>query len=163
MSLFENDAYRWRETYFVYLQRQRCPKPEAIERALEELGGRYQREQLRCGEDGQFESLTVISPEDYAAMDITYLAGEEITEQRGEMEKQVAASLTGQADREKLSRLRSADARFEVYHFEQLIQDGPEGEMDDFFLDPGSLLLVLEAIAGLCDGVIVDPQSGCLL
>ena len=59
-------------------------------------------------------------------------------------------------EQEKAARLDACDARYEVFHFEQM------GAIDDEegFLDPGALLMVLEQLAELCDGVVIDPQSG---
>ena len=56
-------------------------------------------------------------------------------------------------------RLTEWNARFAVYHFEQVVDDLAEDEI----IDPGSLLLVLEKLARLCHGVGVDPQSGSLV
>ena len=38
-----------------------------------------------------------------------------------------------------------------------------EGEEPDDFMDPGSLLVVLERIAEMFNGVVVDPQSNSLM
>ena len=54
-----------------------------------------------------------------------------------------------------------ADARFDVYHFEE-VSEIPDEE-DDGPLDPGTLLLVLNKLARLCHGEALDPQTGELL
>jgi hypothetical protein len=64
-----------------------------------------------------------------------------------------------------IKRIPECTARVDVYHFEQMVfvgSSGPDDEIDDF-MDPGSLLVVLERIAELCDGIVVDPQSNSLL
>ena len=38
MSLFENDEYRWRETYFVLIEEGNRPSGKALQDALVELG-----------------------------------------------------------------------------------------------------------------------------
>jgi hypothetical protein len=38
MSLFENDQFRWRETYFVLFDSKRLPTVAGMKRVLDELG-----------------------------------------------------------------------------------------------------------------------------
>ena len=40
---------------------------------------------------------------------------------------------------------------------------GEEAEEEDEFLDPGSLLIVLEQLAELCHGIAIDPQTGSVV
>ena len=49
-------------------------------------------------------------------------------------------------------------------HFEEVCDDPAtvEEELDEM-LDPGGLLVVLEALIEMTDGVGIDPQSGSLL
>jgi hypothetical protein len=89
-------------------------------------------------------------------MDVTYLAGEEIPLQVDELKQELDFSGLTDEEQEKAAQLDACDARFEVFHFEQMDAFGD----DDGFLDPGALLNVLECLAGLCNGVVVDPQSG---
>ncbi|MBM4093972.1 MAG: hypothetical protein FJ276_31885 [Planctomycetes bacterium] len=162
MSLFENEGYRWRETYFVLFRSKDRPSAEAIIEWIKTLGPRYEVQELRRDEQGLFESLTLLSPDDFAAMDITYIVGEEVQEQVSTLCKEVAFDRLGKQERRKWDRLKSCDARFDIYHFEQVVL--PDGEEDDeSFLDPGALLIVLQHIAKLCHGVGVDPQSGTLV
>jgi hypothetical protein len=163
MSLFENDFYRWRETYFVLFEQRNRPQPKQLEQALRELNARYRIEDQRADDDGGFESLTIYSPDDYAAMDITYTGGEEVREQVQELLQEFKASATAKEDVEKLKRLARCDARFDVYHFEELVEGGGGEGDEEEFLDPGSLLIVLERLARACKGVGVDPQSGVLI
>ena len=156
MSLFENPIYRWRDTYFVLFESASRPSVELIKQALSELETSYQVEEIRADSGGQMESLTLISPSDFAAMDVTFLAGEEIPLQVDELKQELDFSGLTDEEQEKAAQLDACDARFEVFHFEQMDAFGD----DDGFLDPGALLNVLECLAGLCDGVVVDPQSG---
>ena len=41
MSLFENDEYRWRETFFVLFKEEKRPTVEAVLESLGTLGGGY--------------------------------------------------------------------------------------------------------------------------
>ena len=70
------------------------------------------------------------------------------------------ATLTAD-DREKLAELRECNARFDIFHFEQV---SPSGEdEDDEVLDPGALLIAIEKLSLLCNGIGIDPQSGSLM
>jgi len=161
MSLFEDDNYRWRETYFVLFQHQDRPSATAIQEALRPLAPRVQIREMRAGKNDRLESLTLVSPDDFAAMDLSFVAGEEVIEQVQEFEKQMVKGTLSEDDQKKWERARACDARFDIYHFEQLVAN--DDDDDEGFLDPGALLIVLQRLAGLCHGVGVDPQSGTLL
>jgi hypothetical protein len=47
-------------------------------------------------------------------------------------------------------------------HFQQCTPDEDEDEMDGMF-DPSALLIVLDALVQLTDGIGIDPQSGSML
>ena len=69
----------------------------------------------------------------------------------------------GTADEEaQLKRVQACDARIDVLHFEQRIAAGEPDEQEEMF-DPSALLIVLETLVDLCDGVAVDPQSGTIM
>jgi hypothetical protein len=160
MSLFENANYQWRETYLVLFESTRRPTAERVKTALEELGRQYEIFNVRSDEGGLFDSLTLVSPDDYAAMDVSYVSGEEVTEQTKELInelKQTAATATEIND---LKRITGLDARFDIYHFEEIVTGDEE---DDEFMDPGCLLQVIEELTRLVDGVGLDPASGALL
>jgi hypothetical protein len=164
MSLFENEEYQWRETYFVLLDAKNRPLGTELAQALRRLDPRYQVTNVRADSQGLFESLTLISPDDYAAMDITCVLGDEVREQGAELADKLKASASSD-ELAVIRRIPYCTARIEVYHFEQLVfvgSSGEEGETDDF-MDPGALLVVLGKIAKLCDGIVVDPQAGSLL
>ena len=161
MSLFENDAYRWRETYFVVFRKKNRPTSDAVLELLTTLGSRYQVEEVRHDEHGLFESLTLLSPDDFAAMDISYVVGEEVQEQVETLSEELANAPLTDVERRKYDRLQTFDARFDIYHFEQVVL--PDEGDDESFLDPGALLIVLQKLARLCHGVGVDPQSGTLV
>lgn len=160
MSLFENDEYRWRETYFVLFDAKHCPNAEKIEKAIQQLNPHYKLSDVRHDEADRLESLTVFFPDDYAAMDITYTCGEEVIEQIPELMDELKGSGLSATEKLKLQKLSHCDARFDIYHFGQVVGGSEE---EDEMLDPGSLLVVLEKLAKLCKGVGVDPQSGTLI
>ena len=159
MSLFGDSKYQYRETYFVLFEKDNQPSPEAIEKALAELGPRYETVETKMNE-GRFESMTIRSPHDFSAMDITCVEGDEVLAQIKSLQEDFRTmTLTGD-DVKKLTRLKNFDARFDIFHFEEVGESGP-GE--DEFLDPGGLLLVLEKLAQACDGIAIDPQSQTLM
>lgn len=158
MSTFENDEYQWRETYFVLFDSTRRPQLKDVEKAIRKLGRDFDLVEPTADEAGKLESLTVRSDEDFAALDISYLDGEEATSQAialaGEMEESKSA------DAETLARLCRYDARFDVLHFEHVAALNGADEDEENMLDPASLLTVLEALVKLTGGVGYDPQSG---
>ena len=162
MSTFERDEFNWRETYFVMFDSAKRPTLKTVERVLRDLSDRFELSNNRADEDGRFESITVMSPDDYAALDISYESGEEVLEQGAVLEQEMKSSATDEQERARLARLPKCDARFDLLHFEQVTDDEPEDEADEM-LDPSALLIVLDALVELTGGVGVDPQSGTLL
>ena len=158
MSLFENPEYQWRETYFVLFNEKNRPSAKHVESELTQLGSRYEISALRTDDKGRFESVTLLSPSDFAAMDITFISGEEVLEQIKEFGNEIKNATLTEDEIKKVAKLSQCNARFDVFHFEQVID-----EEEDEILDPGALLIVLEQLAGLCDGVCIDPQSGSVL
>jgi hypothetical protein len=158
VSLFSNNKYQYRETYFVLFNSENCPTADEVQMVLGSLGPRYETVNLKETEDG-FESMTVKSPRDFSAMDIVFTRGEEVTSQIEEIQEAMRTMTLSGDDMKKLSSLKNCDARFDIFHFEEIAT----ATEDDQFLDPGGLLLVLEALAELCNGVALDPQSNSLM
>lgn len=159
MSMFESDNFQWRETYFVLFDSGKRPTLKKIIATLQELGGQFQLNSSQGDDDGMFESLTLLAPDDFAALDISYVEGEEVTEQGAALKDEMAVCEADDAP--KLKRLPRCDARFDIMHFEQLVQ-GADEEPDEM-LDPSALLVVMEALTKLTGGIGVDPQSGSLM
>ena len=164
MSLFENDEYQWRETYFVLFDLAKRPKSAEFQAFLGEQNKGYEIRDIRENDEGEFESLTLISRDDYAAMDLTCTSGEAVQEQIVELADKMK-ELAGPDEIEAIDKIPEMTGRLEIYHFEQMVFVGSSGEDDemDDFMDPGSLLVVLERIAELVDGIVVDPQSNSLM
>lgn len=159
--MFENDHYRWRETYFVLFPADRRPRLDQVRQLIAGLSERLVVANPAADDQGRFESITVLAPNDFAALDICYLEGEEVVEHRRElMQDLITASCRG-LDRARVDKIERCDARLDVLHFEQLV-DADDEEPEEM-LDPSALLIVLNALAQLTDGVAVDPQAGALL
>lgn len=163
MSLFEDNRFQWRETYFVLFERERRPQASELAAALQQLSSAYEIANLQADDQGAFDSLTLHSPLDNAAMDITYVEGDEVSDQVRDLLAELKDGSLTPEEQQKAKRLSLANARFDVFHFEHLGGEAEAGEEEDEALDPGSLLLVLGRLAELCQGVSVDPQSGSLI
>ena len=159
MSLFENPEYRWRETFLVLFRDGQRPSTDAFRKTMERLGDRYEIDTVVENDRSQLESLTLLAPADNAAMDISFVEGEEVAEQLEELRRQISEDDVMPEEEEKMAMLDQCDVRFDILHFEH-VQDFLEEEEDDEFMDPGGLLIVAETISALCQGVAVDPQSG---
>jgi hypothetical protein len=162
MSLFADDRYQWRETYFVLFEQKHRPKVEDVKRALSDLDSRISLAHVQPTKEGLLESMTVLSHADAAGMDITFVSGDEVQEQLVELKEEWQQRKLDSREKLRLQQLLKSDARFDVFHFEEL-SDLMADEDDDGPLDPGTLLLVLGRLAQLCRGLSLDPQSGELL
>ena len=162
MSTFEDDRYRWRETYFVLFPAGKRPALKTVEKKLASLSKRYFLTNQSADPEGHLESLTVVSPDDFAALDICYTSGPEVIEQADDLIQEMSPTLEP-AQRVILKRIKQYDGRFDVLHFEQIANLPDEEDEDDELLDPSALLAVLEALARITGGVAVDPQSGTIL
>jgi hypothetical protein len=161
VSTFENSNYRWRETYFVLFASAQRPTVTQMERALTGLNERFELVNLQADDEGRFESVTVKSHDDGAALDICYSEGDEVLEEG----RQLVEDLSSQApagDLPKIKRIAKADARFDVLHFQEVALSSDQDEADDMF-DPSALLVVLDMLVELTHGIAVDPQSGTMV
>ena len=158
MSTFEDSRYRWRETYFVLFHSSDRPMLKTVEEAISTLCERYELKNLRADDEGRFDSLSLISPDDCAAMDICYTEGPDVLEQGAELAEQIEPGELAAA-----RQIRQCDARFDVLHFEETPEIPDDDDEVDDILDPSALLLVLGTLGELTGGLAVDPQSGTLL
>lgn len=159
----------WRETYFILFSIEDRPTLAQVESSIHEASKRLNVTDLQANDDGLFNSAVVQAPEDNAAMEISFEAGESVMEQSAELAKQLRKQLDG----DQLAQLIRADARLDVMHFERLPESagelGMEEQMDDDeallgeALDPASLITVVDALSQLTGGLAFDPASGDLM
>jgi hypothetical protein len=161
MSTFEDQNYRWRETYFVLFDAHKRPKLQTVAKAIQALNERYELKNLSADDHERIESLTVISPDDYAAMDICFTSGDEVREQATSLVADLRKSAGDTGLEVPEDELLSYSGRFDVLHFERIDETSEEEEEE--MLDPSALLVVLETLAKITGGVAVDPQSGTIL
>ncbi|TWT86846.1 hypothetical protein Mal64_36760 [Pseudobythopirellula maris] len=169
----------WRETYYIFFQRNERPTLADVQKALDSAGGGMTFERAQADDEGLFDSLLVQAPEDNAALEVSYEAGDAVIEQSLDLAKRVDRD----ADGDLVARLFRADARLDVMHFERVTSAGDSGWEagggDDFAddmgdldggaefavggLDPASLITVVEALAKLTGGLPIDPTTGEIL
>ena len=179
MSSGKSDELLWRETYFILFPQENRPKLDKVRRALARANQRLILENLEADDNGRIESLLVESPEDHAAVEVSYEVGEAVIEQNMQWAKELQKRLP----LEQLQQIVSADARLDVAHFERrpsnkdssadgfdLGEFGTDFDSDfgeDFpddmafeMLDPTCLLTVVDTLASLTGGLTYDPASG---
>jgi hypothetical protein len=162
MSMFEDSRYRWRETYFVLFRAKRRPTLGSVTKMLSALNKRFELTNLNADEKGLVDSLTLISPDDFAALDICYTDGAEVLEQGAVLLNDLKKLGADEAPPVPWEEIRQYDGRFDVLHFEQIAEAADE-DSDDDMLDPSALLLVLAALAKHTGGVAIDPQAGTFI
>jgi hypothetical protein len=179
------DELLWLETYFILFPSKRRPTLTQVERAITQADPRLKLENLAADDDGFFESVLVESPEDNAAVEISYETGEAVIEQNLQWAKQLKKQLSPK----QLQHIVAADARLDVAHFERVEAGGarkaselgdavpPGGDAygdeyaDEEFdeeaameiFDPTCLLTVVDALAALTKGLTIDPAAGELV
>src|SRR5437867_12123558 len=104
MSTFENDRYRWRETYFLLFDSAKRPAMEQVQKLLKKVNRQFEIHNPRVDDDDGFESVTVLAPSAYAALDISYVDGEEVQEQTVELCREFRDSAASPDERVKLDR-----------------------------------------------------------
>lgn len=118
MSLFTDDRYCWRETYFVFFEPERRPLLRDIQRELKDHAGTFRLLEEQTDRADRLQTLTIASYEDHAALDVSYHAGDNVTaEIRGLIE--TLGRECSAREKEKLLRLTRYRAKFDVLHFEQ--------------------------------------------
>lgn len=176
-----SDELHWRETYFILFPQGQRPTMSQVQRTLAGAGARLQLENLAATDDGLFQSMLIESPEDHAAVEVSYETGDAVIQQSLEWAKLLQRQLPAA----HLQRLMTSDARLDVAHFERLAagattekppapsdpwQDDDYGA-DDFgddldagpelgMLDPTCLLIVVEALKSVTQGLAFDPAAG---
>ena len=138
MSMFEDSRYRWRETYFVLFDAKKRPKLTSVTKTLSALNKHFQLTNQNADDQGQIDSVTLISPDDYAALDICYTAGAEVLEQGASLVEDLKKAGPDIPPPVPWERIKQYDGRFDVLHFEQVPEDVEEGAEEDGMLDPSA-------------------------
>jgi hypothetical protein len=163
MSMFEDSRYRWRETYFVLFPAKKRPALKSMTKMLSELNKRFELTNSNADDEGLVDSLTLIAPDDFAALDICYTGGGEVLEQSASLIDDLKKLGVEGPPPVPWEQIKKYDGRFDVLHFEQ-ISEAAEGDAEeDDLLDPSALLVVLAALARWTGGVALDPQAGTFI
>lgn len=157
------DQLQWRDTYFVWFAAKKRPALKKVADVLKALPERFELKYPEQDDAGKFESITLTAPRDQVTLEISYIAGEEMLEQALTLAEEIKEN--GETSSDRLARLASCDARFEIVQYETVNEDDePEpGDDPDEMFDPGIVLIVLAALVKIVDGIGVDPQSGLLV
>jgi len=154
LSLFDNNAYQYRDTFFVFFPIGKRPDAEIVRASLENLREGFNISSIRV-EGLLLESIAIECPDDNSGMDVAIVQGDEVRQQVGDLLKEFKTITLVDEDRLRLELLRKCDGRFDILHFGRL--DSGED------IDPGGLLLVIQQLSELTGGVGLDPQSMSLI
>ena len=119
MSLYDDDRYTWRETYFVLIDDLRWrPRLDELRRELQP-----QRQTLRildgkANPEGRLRTLTIASYEDHSALEIVFRQGSGITAEMDVLIRTVEKGCSPK-ERHRLHSTKQWVARLDVLHFEQ--------------------------------------------
>src|SRR5436190_2139629 len=103
MSTFEREGYQWRETYFVMFDKARRPSLEKIQELLRGLNPRFELVDAEGDEAGAFDSITVLAPDDFAAVDVSFESDEDTLEQAATLYTELKPSVADADERAKLA------------------------------------------------------------
>ena len=138
MSMFEDSRYRWRETYFVLFDAEKRPKLTGVTKVLAALNKHFQLTNQNADSEGLVDSVTLISPDDYAALDICYTSGPEVLEQGASLVDDLKKTGADVPPPIPWEQIKKYDGRFDVLHFEQVPEDVEDGAEEDGMLDPSA-------------------------
>lgn len=123
MTLFEDDRYDWRETYFVYFESVHRPKLPEIRRAWKTYNPFLTILDSKAEPDGSLVELTIASYENHAALEIVYREGKDVLSEIQHLVHSLGKDATTE-ERSKLQRIAQTKSRFDVHHFEQTAETG---------------------------------------
>ncbi|MGY8732330.1 MAG: hypothetical protein ACKVK0_09330 [Pirellulales bacterium] len=158
MSLFDDPNYRWRDTFLVLFDDEQRPTIELALSAIQKIG-KFEMQNLSESESRYIESMTITSNVDLVGLEIFYVAGAEVVEETEALVLELTEDALLLGNEDSLTQLSTANARFDILHFEQITENANEPSDDNELMDPGSLLAVTAALASLVNGVAVDPSS----
>ena len=121
MTLFEDDRYDWRETYFVYFESSHRPKLPEIRRALKTYAPLFYILDSKAESNGHLVAMTIASYENHAALEIVYREGNDILTEIQHLIRSLAQEATAE-ELSKLQKIAQYKTRLDVHHFEQLAE-----------------------------------------
>jgi hypothetical protein len=118
MSLYGDDRYTWRETYFVYFDSTHRPKLADVRRELHAVAPLLKILDSKSEPDGRLTAMTVASYEDHAALEIVYREGNDVLDEIRGMSAMLEI-IASQKEKDQLHKIVQCKSRFDVLHFEQ--------------------------------------------
>ena len=123
MTLFEDDRYDWRETYFVCFESVHRPKLPEVRRALKIYAPLFTILESKAEPDGGLVKMTLASYENHAALEIVYREGKEVLNEIQHLVRSWTKEASAE-ERATLQRIIQWKTRFDVHHFEQTAGTG---------------------------------------
>ncbi|MDR0706135.1 MAG: hypothetical protein LBF88_14270 [Planctomycetaceae bacterium] len=118
MSLFNDDRYTWRETYFVLFDPEKRPRLSDVRRELRHVAGTLTILKDKAEHNGNLTSMTIASYEDHSALEIVYREGNNVPNEIGLLAEMLEKGCTAK-EKEQLQKAKQYRAKFEILHFEQ--------------------------------------------
>jgi hypothetical protein len=117
MSLYNDDRYTWRETYFVLFDdHRRRPMLDELRRELHR--GSLKILDGTTNAEGRLRSLIVASYEDHSALEIVFRQGPEVIAETNALVQTLEQGSTPK-EKERLRSVTQWPCKFDVLHFEQ--------------------------------------------
>ena len=123
MTLFDDDRYDWRETYFVCFESTHRPKLPEIRRALKTYAPFFTILDSKAEPDGNLIEMTIASYENHAALEIVYRDGKEVMTEIQHLAHSLRKEATA-GELAKLQKIAQCKIRLDVHHFEQTADTG---------------------------------------
>ncbi|MDR1959729.1 MAG: hypothetical protein LBQ54_11925 [Planctomycetaceae bacterium] len=123
MSLFEDSRYCWRETYLVMLASENRPGVDRLAAEIQKTHNLLEIKNLQKNNAGLLEAVTVLSPNDNAAMDIVYQEGEAVRREFHALAEELRKHTGSPRELKSIERGLNFDAKIEILHFEQMEQE----------------------------------------
>jgi hypothetical protein len=118
MSLFSDERYTWRETYFVLFDPARRPQLSAVRRELRHVAGALSILESKSEPNGNLLEMMVASYEDHAALEIVYHEGKTVQTEIARLTELLEKGSTAK-EKKQLLNAQKFQAKFEILHFEQ--------------------------------------------
>ena len=119
MTLYSDDRYNWRETYFVYFESSRRPKLPEVQRALKTYAPFFCILESKADRNEHIVEMTIASYEDHAALEIVFQEGKEVLNEARYLAHSLKKDVSPE-ERSKLQKIVQCSMRFDVHHFEQI-------------------------------------------
>jgi hypothetical protein len=118
MSLFNDERYTWRETYFVLFDPAMRPRLSDVRRELRHVAGALTILDSKAESGGNLLTMTVASYEDHSALEIVYREGNDVHNEICRLAEILEKGSTAK-EKERLREAKTCRAKFEILHFEQ--------------------------------------------